>query len=99
MSKDSQDTSVPAQRIAIAAMAKAGGDKIVREYVDAGTHFVAFGLPIAGFVYSTENTLHSARTIFSVRSLPSGSGAASMASRKTSGQRKWISDVLVIFSF
>ncbi len=36
MSKDSQDTSISAQRVAVAALAKSGGYRIVREYVDLG---------------------------------------------------------------
>ena len=36
MSSDKQDTSIPAQRDAIARLAKSGRFKIVREYVDAG---------------------------------------------------------------
>lgn len=36
MSKDSQDTSIAAQRSAVATLAKSGGYKIIREYVDSG---------------------------------------------------------------
>lgn len=36
MSSDKQDTSIPAQRDAIARLAKSGRFRIVREYVDAG---------------------------------------------------------------
>ncbi len=36
MSKDSQDTSISAQRVAVAALAKSGGYRIIREYVDLG---------------------------------------------------------------
>lgn len=36
MSSDKQDTSIPAQRDAIARLAKSGRFKLLREYVDAG---------------------------------------------------------------